>query len=40
MTTSSFTQQDGLFIDANLHQFIEEQLCAKTNTTGNNNKFL
>ena len=35
MTTTSFTRQDGLFIDANLHQFIEEQLCSKTtlNTT-------
>ena len=31
MTTSSFTQQDGLFIDANLHQFITQQLCTKTN---------
>ncbi|TMP10172.1 hypothetical protein CWC11_03120 [Pseudoalteromonas sp. S3178] len=33
MTTSSFTQQDGLFIDANLHQFITQQLCTKTSTT-------
>ena len=24
-TSASFTQQDGLFIDANLHQFIEQQ---------------
>ncbi|MEI8640848.1 hypothetical protein P4S68_06175 [Pseudoalteromonas sp. Hal099] len=31
MTTSSFTQQDGLFIDTNLHQFITQQLCTKTN---------
>ncbi|WP_338366768.1 hypothetical protein [uncultured Pseudoalteromonas sp.] len=31
MTTSSFTQQDGLFIDANLHQFITQQLCTNTN---------
>lgn len=30
MTTSSFTQQDGLFIDTNLHQFITQQLCTKT----------
>jgi len=29
-TSASFTQQDGLFIDANLHQFIKQQLCAKT----------
>ncbi len=29
-TSASFTQQDGLFIDANLHQFIEQQLCRKT----------
>ncbi|MBB1385677.1 hypothetical protein H5119_09010 [Pseudoalteromonas sp. SG45-5] len=26
-TTATFTRQDGLFIDANLHQFIEELLC-------------
>ncbi|MEI8616669.1 hypothetical protein P4S63_01605, partial [Pseudoalteromonas sp. B193] len=26
-------QRTGYFVDANLHQFIEEQLCAKTNTT-------
>ncbi|WP_024612575.1 hypothetical protein [Pseudoalteromonas sp. TB64] len=28
-TTAIFTHQDGLFIDANLHQFIKEQLCTK-----------
>lgn len=32
-TTASFTQQDGLFIDGNLHSFIEQQLCQKTRLT-------
>lgn len=28
--TSSFTKQDGLFIDAKLHDFIQQHLCNKT----------
>jgi hypothetical protein len=32
MTTAHFTQQDGLFIDTNLHQFIASHLCKKTST--------
>ncbi len=32
-TTASFTQQDGLFIDGNLHTFIEQQLCEKATLT-------
>jgi hypothetical protein len=33
MTTTHFTQQDGLFIDANLHQFIQQQLSTNTAET-------
>jgi len=32
-TTASFTQQDGLFIDGNLHAFIDQQLCKQTTLT-------
>ncbi|MCQ8876984.1 hypothetical protein NQT69_02900 [Pseudoalteromonas shioyasakiensis] len=32
-TTASFTQQDGLFIDGNLHAFIEQQLCQQATLT-------
>lgn len=32
-TTASFTQQDGLFIDGNLHAFIEQQLCQTATLT-------
>jgi hypothetical protein len=34
-TTASFTQQDGLFINGHLHQFIEEQLCTKATLKSN-----
>ena len=34
-TTASFTQQDGLFIDGNLHTFIEQQLCQQITLDSN-----